>query len=180
MASRADDRTAKDLRQRFLRLHSVDHEDLWHLPADVSDGSDALSGATYDLQRQNDLANEPAGGSSHRKRSSQKRRSPTEEEVPYTAADRLVAQRRSPSFPVGTKVRIYEANSDCLVNAEVMRQNEDDGSIFVEYKVGDRYYGKSVYPDDRETFSRQQWREPNRLITTTRPVAIRFHLRVFI
>ena len=79
-----------------------------------------------------------------RKRSSLKRRSPTEEEVPYTAADRLVAQRRSPSFPVGTKVRIYEANSDCLVNAEVMKQNEDDGSFYVEYKVGDRYYGKSI------------------------------------
>ena len=92
MASRADDRTAEDLRQRFLRLHSVDHEDLWHLPADVSDGSDALSGATYDLQRQNDLANEPAGGSSHRTRSSQKRRSPTEEEVPYTPGDRLAAE----------------------------------------------------------------------------------------
>ena len=33
--------------------------------------------------------------SSHRKWSSQKRRSPTEEEVPYTAADRLAAQMQN-------------------------------------------------------------------------------------
>ena len=42
------------------------------------------------------------------------------------------------------KVRILSPNSDCLVNAEVMKQNEDDGSFYVQYKVGDRYYGKSI------------------------------------
>ena len=41
------------------------------------------------------------------------------------------------------KVRILSPNSDCLVDAEVVKQNEDDGSIYVEHKVGDRYYGKS-------------------------------------
>ena len=96
MASRAGDRTAEDLRQ-----HS----------------SIAASGATDDEASQNDIAGflretDPRTRSpstylsanhaprslrmerksSHRKRSSQKRRSPTEEEVPYTPADRLAAQ----------------------------------------------------------------------------------------
>ena len=206
MASRADDRTAEDLRQRFL-VHSVDHEDLWYLyrPADVSDGSDAPSGATYDLQLQGDIAecwnNYPSAGhetdprprwpstylsanhasrslsmeqkSSHRTRSSQKRahpdecatglclypcmscdRPPTEEEVPYTPADRLAAEMmgiplhkldRSGRPVTCASVCGYEWESDSRLRMHLRRKTEagpahipNDVPSTADFGIGDR------------------------------------------
>ena len=129
MASRADDRTAEDLRQRFLRLHSVDHEDLWHLylPADVSDGSDALSGATYDLQLQNDLAMYLYGVDRTRCFDPRKRSPSRRVSAPSSAE-----LNGRPAFLRDKKKKILSRTIAAMVDAEVMKQNSG-GSFYVKY-----------------------------------------------
>ena len=127
MASRADDRTAEDLRQRFLRLHSVDHEDLWHLPADVSDGSDALSGATYDLQLQTDLAMYLYGADRNRCFDPRKRSPSRRVSAPSSAE-----LNGRPAVLRDKKKKILNRTIAAMVDAEVMKKNIG-GSFYVKY-----------------------------------------------
>ena len=131
MASRADDRTAEDLRQRFLSLHSVDHEDLWYLyrPADVSDGSDAPSGATYDFRLQGDLAMylyraDRNRGFDPRKRSPSRR----------VSAPSSAELKGRPAFLRDKKKKILSRTIAAMVDAEVMKQNIG-GSFYVKNKA---------------------------------------------